>query len=45
VTDESPQSRLIGAGFRPCMGDLWLSPDGLSILSLEDALAELEAKT
>ena len=37
---ESPESRLIGAGYSPyALG--WLSPRGLAILSLEQALAEL----
>lgn len=40
VTRESPESRLIGAGYYAC-GLGWLSPDGLSILTLERALAEL----
>ena len=37
---ESPESRLIGAGYSP-YGLGWLSPGGLAILSLEQALAEL----
>ena len=37
---ESPESRLIGAGYSPyALG--WLSPSGLRILTLEQALAEL----
>ena len=37
---ESPESRLIGAGYsRYALG--WLSPRGHAILSLEQALAEL----
>jgi hypothetical protein len=40
-TEQSPQSRLLGAGWSPCMGGLWLSADGHRILTLEQALAEL----
>jgi hypothetical protein len=37
---ESPESRLIGAGYSPnALG--WLSPGGRAILSLEQALAGL----
>ena len=42
VSGESPQSRLADAGYMSCFGNRWLSPDGLRILGLEDAIAELE---
>jgi hypothetical protein len=38
--EQSPQSRLLGAGYAGCFGGMWLSPDGHRVLSV--ALAELD---
>jgi hypothetical protein len=40
VSGESPESRLIGAGYSAC-GLGWLTPDALRIVTLEQALAML----
>ncbi len=41
-TQQSPESRLLAAGFIQSMG-LWRVPDGERLLSLDDALARLDS--
>lgn len=43
MSEESAHSRLVGAGFASTMGTFWLSPGGHRVLTLEQALAELNS--
>jgi hypothetical protein len=42
AAQESPESRLLGAGFSRRL-ELWVSPDGERAMNLEDAVAALDS--
>ena len=42
VSHESPESRLLGAGFGRRL-ELWISPDGQQVLNTVDAIAALDS--
>jgi hypothetical protein len=44
VRQEGPESRVLAAGYMPCAGMGWLTPDGLRVVSLEQAVAEIEGE-
>jgi hypothetical protein len=41
---EGPESRVLAAGYVPCAGMGWLTPDGVRVVRLEQAVAEIEGE-
>jgi hypothetical protein len=44
ASEQSPESRVPVAGYMPSMGLGWLSPDGTRVVSLEQAIREVEGQ-
>jgi hypothetical protein len=40
----TPESRVRAAGYAPCFGLGWISPDGLRVVSLEQAVREVQGQ-
>jgi hypothetical protein len=41
---QSPESLVLAAGYVPCAGIGWLDPDGTRIVSLEQAVREVQGQ-